>query len=313
MKKLFLIGLAATAMLASCSNDETVEMAQNNRTIQFDGFVNKSTRGVNDDILNSNFSKFQVWGLMQKGTNTGIPFVGTEVSKTDKWSYTTPVYWENGYNYSFVAIAPAADNWKFTAPTVVGQYGSIAFENGEGTTDLIYDVDGLYATNPVSTETVCPAPISFTFNHLLSRVKFTFKNGMDDGSLINVTGVEIGNANTKAVATLDENSTWALASDNEASKLSFGDILLSEGESSFTVNETRSTDHKYMIPVLAENQAYQVTFIVERKHHGVTDTYTHTVTIPAKDCAFESGKSYNFVAELTALNINPETPLCPIE
>ena len=28
MKKIFLIGLAATAMLASCSNDETVEMAQ---------------------------------------------------------------------------------------------------------------------------------------------------------------------------------------------------------------------------------------------------------------------------------------------
>ena len=28
MKKIFLIGLTAAAMLASCSNDETVEMAQ---------------------------------------------------------------------------------------------------------------------------------------------------------------------------------------------------------------------------------------------------------------------------------------------
>ena len=39
MKKIFLIGLAATAMLASCSNDETVEMAQNTKAIGFSSFL----------------------------------------------------------------------------------------------------------------------------------------------------------------------------------------------------------------------------------------------------------------------------------
>lgn len=39
MKKLFIIGLAATAMLASCSNDETVEMAQNTKAIGFSSFI----------------------------------------------------------------------------------------------------------------------------------------------------------------------------------------------------------------------------------------------------------------------------------
>lgn len=61
MKKLLFIGLAATAMLASCSNDETVEMAQQN-AIAFDGFVNKSTRGIDNDITTENIADFGcVW------------------------------------------------------------------------------------------------------------------------------------------------------------------------------------------------------------------------------------------------------------
>ena len=39
MKKMFLIGLPATAMLASCSIDETVEMAQNTKAIGFSSFI----------------------------------------------------------------------------------------------------------------------------------------------------------------------------------------------------------------------------------------------------------------------------------
>ena len=138
MKKLLFIGLAVTAMLVSCSNDETVEMAQQSAAISFNGFVNKSTRGIANDITTANLETFKVWGLMAKGESKGTPFVGTDVTKDGSaWGYTTPVYWENGYNYSFVAIAPASDAVVFSAPTTVGEYGSIAFTNGEGTTDLI--------------------------------------------------------------------------------------------------------------------------------------------------------------------------------
>lgn len=42
MKKIFLIGLAATAMLASCSNDETVEMAQNTKAIGFSSLLTRA-------------------------------------------------------------------------------------------------------------------------------------------------------------------------------------------------------------------------------------------------------------------------------
>lgn len=312
------MAVAAVAMLASCSNDETTGKAVKGNAIQFDGFVNKSVKGVDDDITNDNFASFQVWGLMSKGEQTGHPFIGTTVTKSGSdWTYTTPVYWENGYNYSFVAIAPAGFG-TFNAPTTVGQYGTIDFNNGEGTTDLIYAIDGTYVTDAVSTEGQCPGPIDLTFNHLLSRVKFAFENAMDDGSTINVTAVTITNANTKATATLGQTATWALAADNSTASLTFGNVILDAEATDYAENVTKATDHKYMIPATSADQKYTVTFTVTRHHSSVTDQYNHEVELPV--VTMEPGKSYQFVAELNAENItggDPDDPnnpeLCPIK
>lgn len=312
------MAVAAVAMLASCSNDETTGKAVNGNTIKFDGFVNKSVKGAANDLNSTTFTSFQVWGLMSKGEQTGKPFDATTVNKSgSEWTYNGNVYWENGYNYSFVAIAPAGFG-TFNAPSTVGEWGSIDFENGEGTTDLIYDVDGTYATSAVSTEGQCPRPINLTFNHLLSRVKFAFENAMDDGSTINVTAVTITNANTKATATLGETATWALADDNAPAALNFGDVLLDAEATDYAPGAAKATDHKYMIPATSADQKYTVTFTVTRHHSGVTDQYDHEVEIPA--VTMEQGKSYKFTAELNAQNItggdpnDPDNPqLCPIK
>lgn len=312
MKKILMIGLAATAMLTSCSNDENVEMPAQKNAIAFSTFVNKSTRATDTD--NDNFTSFQVWGLMSKDGQTGKPFDGTTVTKSDdKWSYETPVYWENGYTYSFVAIAPATFG-TFTAPTAVGQWGSIAFTNGTGETDLIAATDGTWATTAVSTQT-CPAPIDLTFEHLLSRVRFAFENGMDDGSVINVTDVKITDAFTGGTVTLAKDvkkSAWVV--ETATGDLSFGNVVLSEGATTFAANTTATTDHKYMIPTTANSaQTYKVSFTVTRTHHGVTDTYNHVnVVVPAPNDGWNPGMSYQFKAKLTAKNITDEE-LCPIE
>lgn len=321
MKKILFMSMAATALLASCSQDETVDMPQNSAAIQFKTFVNKSTRGLENDITTDKLDAFQVWGLKttESGT-TAEQFVGTTVNKQGEndWSYgTTPIYWDNGQKYSFVAIAPAAENgnWTFDKPSTVGQWGSITFTNGDGTTDLIYDIDGTYALQGVSTDQVCPGPINFTFNHLLSRVKFAFTNSMDDGSVINVTDVKITNAHTKGVATLGETATWALAEDNaQNGELAFGNVQLEEQATSFAANETKATDHLYMIPVAAGTDAYKVTFTVTRTTPAPaneTFTYNHTVELPA--VTWENGHSYQFTADLSAETIDPENPLCEIK
>lgn len=300
MKKLFIMGLAAMGLaLTACNSDETVEMAKGN-AIGFKTFVNNSTR-VATDTTTDGLKSFKVWGLMNNGTQTGKPFVGKEVTKeTDGWSYETPVYWEKGYAYSFVALAPN-NAYTFTAPTEINTWGSLTFNNDAGETDLIYAT----AKQTTVEGNTCPTPVNLTFNHMLSRVRFQFTNGMDDGSTLTVTDVKITDAYTSGTATLAEqlaNLRWAPGT--ASGELAFDNATTTQ----FVQNASCVTGHKYMIPA---TKAYQVTFKVTRTHNGVTDKYTHTVDLPAQ--AMEPGKSYQFVATLTAKNINPGQELCQIK
>ena len=298
MKKLFIMGLAAMGLaLTACNSDETVEMAKGN-AIGFKTFVNNSTRAAND-ATTDNLNEFKVWGLMNKDGQTGTPFVAKEVTKANgAWSYAPPVYWEKGYAYSFVALAPN-DVYTFTAPTAINTWGSLTFENGNGETDLIYAA--------AKKETVegngCPAPVDLTFNHMLSRVRFQFENGMEDGSKLTVTDVKINDAYTSGTATLAEqlaDLTWNPVQGTGA--IVFGNAAAMDP------NAKAETAHKYMIPA---TKKYNLTFTVTRVHHGVTDTYNHTVTLP--ETTMTQGLSYQFVAKFTAENINPDQVLCPIQ
>lgn len=299
MKKFFIMGMAAMGLaLTACNNDETVEVAKGN-AIGFNTFVNNSTRAT--DANNDNFTSFKVWGLMNKGEQTGTPFVGVDVTKTEgAWSYGTPVYWEKGYSYSFVALAPN-DAYTFTAPTVINTWGSLTFDNKTGETDL------LYATQKQGTVegNTCPPAVNMTFNHMLSRVRFQFKNGMDDGSKLTVTDVKITDAYTNGTATLAENLnalTWT-------TETTTGNLAFDNAETvGFAQSEFCTTGHKYMIPA---EKAYNVTFTVTREYNGVTDSYNHKVTLPVT--TMTQGLSYQFVAEFTSNNIDPDNELCPIK
>ena len=297
MKKLFIMGLAAMGLaLTACNSDETVEMAKGN-AIGFKTFVNNSTR-VATDATTTNLESFKVWGLMNKDGNTGTPFVAKEVTKANgTWSYTPPVYWEKGYAYSFVALAPN-NAYTFTAPTAINTWGSLTFDNGAGETDLIYAT----ATQTTVEGNTCPLDVNLTFNHMLSRVRFQFENGMLDGSKLTVSDVKINDAYTSGTATLAEqlaDLTWNPVQGTGA--IVFGNAAAMDP------NAKAETAHKYMIPA---DKAYNLTFTVTREHHGVTDTYNHTVTLPK--IAMTQGLSYQFVAKFTAENINPVEELCPI-
>lgn len=118
MKKVFLIGLTAAAMLASCSNDETVEMAQQKAISFSNAFVNNGTRSVVDpSFTTTSLNDFAVYGFTQKGQI----FNGEKVSKGGTaWSYDNVQYWVPGNTYTFGAIAPhsvAANVSNVTLPT----------------------------------------------------------------------------------------------------------------------------------------------------------------------------------------------------
>lgn len=303
-KNLFFVGIAAAAMLASCSNDETVEMSQS-KAIKFESFVNMSTRGIANDITKENITNFSVYGFMRNVS--GQIFTNEAVTGSgDSWSYTNTQYWTAGEDYWFSAIAPTTDaQWTYDVNNTT-EGGIITFENKEGKQDLLYAYSGLIqCQNPAAQKEV-----QFTFSHLLSRVKFNFTNSMgNDNTKLVVKNVTITDANGKATCDVSkEEKVWTLTEDNTKGNLVFDAV--SDAETKIENNKSIATDHKYMIP---QNQAYKLAFTVEMYQGEVlAKTYTHTdIAVPQTNML--AGNSYVFNAELKPENIDPEGELYPIE
>lgn len=316
MKKIFLIGLTAAAMLASCSNDETVEMAQQKAISFSNAFVNNGTRSIVDPSFNKdNLTDFAVYGFTQKGQI----FNGEKVSKGGAaWSYDNVQYWVPGNTYTFGAIAPhsAANVSDVKLPEGATKVEmKVAFTNTDADqVDLLHaaptQIAGT-AVTPTYTE-----PVSMTFNHQLSKVKFSFENAVGAGYNIKVSNVKIEDAYEKGTLTVAAaGNTW----DNQTNKnleLNFGNVVdnASGTNAAFIANTKtlESYNEKLMIP-MGNTAIYTVTFTAELfKDNVPLGTYNHTVEI--KNVEFKLGYCYNFKATLTHENIvDPENPLKSIE
>lgn len=297
MNKFFLLGVAAVAMLAGCTNDETVEMAPQN-AISFTSVVDKSTKAT-VDVTTANLTAFWVYGW--KGND--LLFDAQEVKKeSGEWKYKPEKYWEANGNYVFEAIAPKSglNGVTFSAAKTGG---TINFTN-DAATDLVY-------ANPVTKTTGTsitsdPGKVNFTFKHMLSRVKFTFKNTFPSGAAakISVKDVKITNAYTKgSITPAATTPAWDISSGAATLSVSFpGTIQNLPADTG-----TGATDHKYLIPVT--NPSYTVSFTVTLTQGDVSKDYPHTATITT---TMQPGMSYNFVASLNEQN-TADDELYPIE
>lgn len=297
MKKFFLIGLAATAMLASCSNDETVEMAQNTKAIGFSSFIDKSTRATDTDL--TNLATIEVYGW--RGDAQIFDKQEVAVDASGAGTYSPIQYWEPNYTYAFEAIAPKSGE-KGVTFNAAKDGGTITFvSNSE--TDLLYSkADNKITDQEITTD---PGKVDFTFGHLLSRVKFTFKNTFpaNAAAKISVKDVKITNAYQNGTITpAEEDAVWN-ATDNTLQ------VVFASDNVKDLVAGTGSgeTEHMYLIPVTSPQ--YTVTFTVVLDQNGATTEYPHTSTITI---GMEKGKSYNFIAELNENNVTPDK-LFPIE
>lgn len=317
MKKIFLIGLTAAAMLASCSNDETVEMAQQKAISFSNAFVNNGTRSIVDpSFTTASLSDFAVYGFTQKGQI----FNGEKVSKggaaSTGWSYDNVQYWVPGNTYTFGAIAPysvAGNVSNVTLPTGATKVGmEVAFTNTDAD-----QVDLLHAA-PTQITGVTPTyttPVSMTFNHQLSKVKFSFLNSVGEGYNVKVSNVKITDAFKEGTLTVAAaGNTWGGQTDKTL-ELNFGNVVAnaSSTEASAIANAAtlESYNEKLMIP-MSNTAKYTVTFTAELfKDNVLLGTYNHRVEI--KDVEFKLGYCYNFKASLNHKNITGEDELNPIE
>lgn len=313
MKKIFLIGLTAAAMMASCSNDETVEMAQQKAISFSNAFVNNGTRSIVDpSFTTTSLNDFAVYGFTQKGQI----FNGEKVSKGGTaWSYDNVQYWVPGNTYTFGAIAPYSVAGNVSGVALPENATKVEMKVAFTNTDAD-QVDLLHAAPAQITGVTASytAPVSMTFNHQLSKVKFSFQNSVGEGYNVKVSNVKITDAFKEGTLTVAAaGNTWDGQTDKTL-ELNFGNVVANASSTEASAIAYAATlesyNEKLMIP-MGNTAIYTVTFTAELfKDNVPLGTYNHTVEI--KNVEFKLGYCYNFKASLTDKNITGQDELNPI-
>ena len=303
MKKLFISALAIASLVA-CSKDELVKQ-QSPAAIGFAGaFVENATRSSDPSTKTADLTAFKVWAFMDE--TDGTVFEDQEVTKNgDAWTYSPLQYRTPGHTYYFGALAPMnSENWVLdTANANKLGAGVVSFTNVDGTEDLLYAATSVTTDDDINKQ---PESVNLTFNHLLSKVKFSFTNSFPaDNYWITVSNIQM---TAPAAGTIDlavenwwDNDDWQLTQDEVT--LAFGDM---EVEKLGKGARTASAYERLTIPASAD-QEYVVTFDVElfvgKDSKTAVSALKNTLTTTITGAALEMGKAYNFHAELNAGNI----------
>lgn len=323
-KSLVICGVAALA-LASCTKNEVLEINES-RAIGFENaFVNNGTRSIVDPSLTkTTLENFDVYGFVTNGKSESSQiFDGDDVTKDEdgKWGYTNTQYWVNGNTYTFGALAPASAatvSDKVITGTTNKKVGmTVKFTNtNDSQKDLLHAAPAAVTVNSDDYST----PVELTFNHQLSKVKFSFKNSVGVGYSVKVTDVKITDAMTTGTLTVSGEQNTPNAWSNQQTntlQLTFGNVVADDAESNTAVSiantETKETyNEKLMIPT-PSTTSYTVTFTTEL-FQGTTSVGTHDHSVTISNVELKLGYCYDFTADLDFENVlNPDKPLKPIE
>lgn len=298
----------AVAALAACSKEVAVVVPES-MPIAFDNaFVNNATRAT--DVTHGNLENFGVYASVTNAANDSGLILSNELVKREgsKYVYDNLQYWVPGNTYNFVALAPRVGQcWNYTptvvaANTTLAQNGVLEFmnDNAQASQDLVL----AYTKREVSTDTnVDQQPVAMTFNHLLSRVAFKFKNKFAASSNLTfkVYGVTITDAASDGRATIANGvvGNWEMVGSDTFVR-TFGEQE-AQNVAIITAGNEITTEHFYLIPVAKD---YTVTFKVDLYQAGVfIKTYEHSI---ATTIDFAKGGSYSVTANLDQDNVGPE-------
>ena len=307
MKKLFASALAIASLVA-CSKDELVNQ-QGPVAISFkQAYVENVTRATDPSTTTDNIASFDVWGFMDQPS--GTIFEGQDVTKSgNEWTYSPLQYWTPGHTYYFGALSPMnSANWDLdTTGASTDGVGVVSFTNVDGTEDLIYAATSVTTSNDINNQ---PESVKLAFNHLLSKVKFSFTNGFPaENYTINVKNIKM---TVPAAGSIDlavenwwDNDDWTL--ENGTTTLEFGNM---ETEN-LAISKIASSEKELLTIPAGDEQEYTVTFDVEL-YAGDVLAFSNSLATNISGAALEMGKAYNFRAELNANNI-ADTALTPIE
>lgn len=321
-RSLFWLGAAAMA-LASCTNSEVMEVAEN-RAIGFSSFVGKPTKAVTP--VTSLSDNYYVFGNYDDGASTwdGQAF-NNEIN-------TATYYWQTGKTYRFGAYADGAggklDN---TQVSFSATDQELTFTNykPDDDKDLVAAVTGdISADTYISSK----GKVDLNFKHMLSQVKLTFTTDAAATYKLTITDVKINNAVSTATGTYTATggASWNASTTKEG--YSYEDFKTAADGTIAISKETPASQVKLVIPQ-GSTDGLSVTFTATIKGEKPAGTSIHTKNFTATlghqlkttpntgsgisaalaDNTWTAGYCYNYTAKINISDIvDNEGSLVPI-
>lgn len=331
MYKNFFMGIAAMAALTlvSCSSDDLNSLSDKtskNEAISFDGYWGRSAVSVNDsrgsvidkaeDLQNIS----EGFGVFGNYTSTDVTtttygenlFKNQQVTydataETPAWTYKPVKYWSPAGHIDFLAYAPFDSNQKlkenskldFTVNSTITAQKDLLWAN---------------AANKTNTD----KPVTFIFNHALSRLGYTVKtNAAAEGTTITLNQITLAGSNDGAkgafysagIIDLSKTSSTDLWTNlNSDTKLKF-DWVSSNKELSSTETKNDETEYLFVIP---QNFSQKTTsadalyVVVEYTISYSDQTIMKTKVYQKLEKNFEQGKAYtlNLTIGLTPIEFD---------
>ena len=307
MKRL-LFGFVALAAMASCVKEQTV-VTPEQKVISFSNFIqNRAAIDPSFNNDNNKVTEFSVWGFMT--SPTGVVFNNEHVwydATEAAWKYNNLAYWAPNKSYKFAALAPVGND-KIGVTLANGNYmsaegvlGTVSFENVDGTVDVLYAEDSVDTPNTIPDE---PEKVELTFQHLLSKVKFTFTNGLsNEHSSMTVSNVKMVVPAKGTVDLAVKPYVWNV-SENNTITLDFGKAIDAvDADDQLAIAGVGEVEYERLTIPLATTtsviSSYTVTFDVTL-YNGTEEAQVVPMTSVITGTTLEAGKSYNFTATLTA-------------
>lgn len=306
MKKSFLMFGVAAMALASCTQNEVVEYAEN-RAIQFDTFVNNNTRAVTE-LKTEGLTQFNVFAY--HGTNT-VDYNNVLVTgkSTSGWTPAANAYWQAGNAYEFAAYSN--QNEAITSePGVSFADKTLTFTGYEvAGKDLVAAQTSVDDQDNVNKYTA----VNLTFYHMLSQIKFTFTNSDAADYTLKISNIKITAGKTAtgtfAMSGGTPSISWTSNADGEYTIADITDIAKG-------ANQTTESESLLILPQNTDN--LKVTFTATLTDAGGTKIAGGNFEAPldidgnAEISNWMSGYRYNYTATLNGSDV-PVDPTDPDE
>lgn len=331
MDKKFVMGIAAMAALTlvSCSSDDLDSLSDNsskNEAISFDGYWGRSAVSVNDsrgsvidkaeDLQNisEGFGVFGNYTSIDVTTKTygenlfkNQQVTYNATAETPAWTYKPVKYWSPAGHIDFLAYAPFDSNQKlkesskldFTVNSTITAQKDLLWAN---------------AANKTNTD----KPVTFIFNHALSRLGYTVKtSAAAEGTTITLNQITLAGSNdgvkgafySAGIIDLSKISSTDLWTNlNSDTKLKF-DWVSSNKELSSKETKNDETEYLFVIPqdFSQKTTSADALYVVVEYTISYSDQTTMNTKVYQKlEKNFEQGKAYtlNLTIGLTPIEFD---------